>query len=208
MRPSCWLLEEHDLPPVVAQAREVAVVGPVEEGAARGRGRRPAVALIVPVEMDLEGLAAGVVALQELVDDVRLPRARHQRRQPVLAREDPVISVCGLGHAGPAHDRRNAVAAFPVAVLLAAERRGAAVGPREGLGAVVGRVDHDRVVGDAEVVELLQELADLTVVLDHAVGIGPEPGHPRDSGLRWVKMCMRVELNQTKNGFLSSGRGP
>ena len=87
-----------------------------------------------------------------------------------------LISVRGWHQAGPAHHRRHAIAAFPVGVLLAAERRGAAVGPGERLGAVVGGVDHDGVVGDAEVVELLQELADLAVVLDHAVGIDAEPG--------------------------------
>ena len=87
-----------------------------------------------------------------------------------------LISVCGWHQTGPAHHRRHAIAALPVGVLLAAERRGAAVGPSECLGAVVGRVDHDRVVGDAEIVELLQKLADLAVMLHHAVGIDAEPG--------------------------------
>jgi hypothetical protein len=63
-------------------------------------------------------------------------------------------------------------------VLLAAEHRGAAVGPGEGLGAVVGRIHHDGVVGDAELVELREQLADLAVVLDHAVGVDAEAGHP------------------------------
>src|SRR6516164_8173404 len=31
----------------------------------------------------------------------------------------------------------------------------------------------------------------------------PSPVFPFDSGLRWVQMCMRLGLNQTKNGFLS-----
>ena len=37
--------------------------------------------------------------------------------------------------------------------------------------AVVGRVEHDRVVGDLQLVERLQELADVHVVLDHAVAV-------------------------------------
>ncbi len=41
-------------------------------------------------------------------------------------------------------------------------------------GAVVGGVDDDGVVGDAEIVELLEKLADMPVVLDHAVGIEAE----------------------------------
>ena len=47
----------------------------------------------------------------------------------------------------------------------------AASGQRVHVRAVVGRVDHDGVVGDAEIVELLQNLPDVAVVLDHAVGI-------------------------------------
>ena len=68
---------------------------------------------------------------------------------------------------------------------------------------VVGGVDDDRVVGDAEVVELSQELANLAIVLHHAVGIDAEPGLSPELGLRRVQMCMRVGLNQTKNGFPS-----
>jgi thiazole synthase ThiGH ThiG subunit len=59
--------------------------------------------------------------------------------------------------------------------LLAAERRAAAGRPAHHPGALVGRADHDG-VGDAEVIELLQKLADVPVVLDHAVGIDPEAG--------------------------------
>src|SRR5262245_52971843 len=85
------LLHEHGLPLVVAQAREVAVVGPVEEFAALVRtpaGKK--IALVVAVEMDPEGLAGGVVALQQLVLDVRLSRSSDQRGCPVLGREDVV----------------------------------------------------------------------------------------------------------------------
>ena len=37
--------------------------------------------------------------------------------------------------------------------------------------AVVGRVMHDGVVGDAEIVEQFEQFADMHVVLDHAVVI-------------------------------------
>ena len=81
------------------------------------------------------------------------------------------MTVSGLDHAGPADERRHAEAAFQVGGLLAPERRGAAIGPGEDFGPVVGGVDDDGVVGDAEIVELLEKLADVAVVLDHAVGI-------------------------------------
>jgi hypothetical protein len=37
--------------------------------------------------------------------------------------------------------------------------------------AVVGRVQHDGVVGDAEVIDQLQQFSDVPVVLDHAVAV-------------------------------------
>src|SRR5262249_38312421 len=84
---------------------------------------------------------------------------------------------------------------FPVGVLLAAERRRAAVGPGERLGAVVRGVDHDRIVGDAEIVELLQELADLPVMLHHAVRIDAEP---RLSLGRWLEVGPDVHAGRVE----------
>ena len=85
-------------------------------------------------------------------------------------------TVPGLMTPGQRISAGHAPAALPVGVLLAAERRRAAVGPAHHLGAVVGRVHDDGVVGDAELVELVEQLADVAVVLDHAVGIDAEPG--------------------------------
>ena len=48
---------------------------------------------------------------------------------------------------------------------------GGGVRPGELVRPVVGRVDHDGVLRDAEVVEGLEELADVLVVLPHAVGV-------------------------------------
>ena len=45
--------------------------------------------------------------------------------------------------------------------------------------AVVGRVEDDRVVGDPQVVERLEQLADVAVVFDHAVGVLGPGGQPR-----------------------------
>ena len=69
----------------------------------------------------------------------------------------------------------HAPAAFPVRVLLAAERRSRAVRPGVVLGTVVGRVHDDRVVGDPQLVELVEHHADLLVVHDHAVAVR-DPG--------------------------------
>ena len=176
-RPCGALLHEHDLPAVVAQAGEVAVVGPVEELLALARARAGKhVALVVAVEVDLEGLAGGLVAVEQLLLDVRFAGGGDERRHPVLVRGDVVDLGARLDDARPAHHARHAVAALPVGVLLALERRRAAIGPGEDLGAVVGGPDDDGVVGDAEVVELLQQLADHAVEFDHAIGVDAQAG--------------------------------
>ena len=87
-----------------------------------------------------------------------------------------LITRPGSIDAGPAHDERNAPTALEVRVLLRAERRCAAIRPRHLLGAVVRGEDDDRVVGDLQLVELVEQLADVAVQLDHAVGIEAESG--------------------------------
>ena len=85
------LLHEHCLPLVVAKAREVAVIGPIEEFAALVRALAgEEVALVVAVEMNLEVLAGGIVALQKLVLDVRFAGRGDQRGCPVLGGENLV----------------------------------------------------------------------------------------------------------------------
>ena len=37
------------------------------------------------------------------------------------------------------------------------------------MGPVIGRIEHDRVVGDAEIVEQFEQLANMHVVLDHPI---------------------------------------
>ena len=91
-------------------------------------------------------------------------------------RADLVDHRARLDDAGPLDRGRHAIAALPVGVLLAAEHRRSAVGPGERLGAIVGRVHDDGVVFQAELLELGQQLADVAVVLDHAVGVDALPG--------------------------------
>src|SRR4029077_5172346 len=69
----------------------------------------------------------------------------------------------------PADHARHAKGAFPVGGFLVAERRGAAIGPTVFVRTVVGGVEDDGVVSDASVIQSLEDLADLGVVLNHAV---------------------------------------
>ena len=82
----------------------------------------------------------------------------------------------GLDHSGPADSSRNAEPTFPVGVLLAAEGRRAAVGPGEHFRAVVGGIHDDGILIEAEFLEFVEHLADVAVVLHHAVGIDAEAG--------------------------------
>ena len=132
--------------------------------------------MVVAVDVVLVGAAVELHALQELLLDVRRAGGGGEGREPVLVRDDAVERRAGREVAGPAHEARDAVGAFPVRVLLAAERRGAGVGPGVVVRAVVGGILDDGVVGEAEVVDQLEQLADLHVVLDHAVAVFVLPG--------------------------------
>jgi hypothetical protein len=57
------------------------------------------------------------------------------------------------------HHGRHAEGAFPVSVLPAAEQCRRRVRPGELIGAVVRRVDDDGVVGNAEIVQRLEQFA-------------------------------------------------
>ena len=198
------LLEEDGFPLIVAQAGQAATIGPVEELMALVRTLpRQKIALIVTVEMNLEGVAVCFIALQELALDLGLASRGDQGRAPILGRKDLVDLAVRGNVARPANQRRDAVATFPIGVLLTTERSCAAIRPGEYLGPIIGRVDDDGVVGYSQIVQLFQKLPDLAVMLDHAVGIDAEAGDALDSGLRRVQICMRLELNQTKKGLRS-----
>ena len=82
---------------------------------------------------------------------------------------DVVEHRARLDLAGPAHEGGHAPTAFPVGVLLGAERGDAGVRPAVVVRTVVRRVHDDGVVGDAQLVELGQHPADVLVVGDHDV---------------------------------------
>ena len=98
--------------------------------------------------------------------------------------DDLVRDLAGLDLARPAHQHRHAERALPVGVLLAAERRHGAVRPGVHVGAVVGRIHDEGVVGDAELVEIVEHLADVFVMVDHRVVVGRLPASRLPFALR------------------------
>ena len=119
--------------------------------------------------MDLEGLAAHLIARAQLLLDLRLAGGGQQGGQPVEVAADAGDVGASGDPAGPAHQGRHAEGTFPVGVLLAAEGSHAGVGPAVHMRPVVSAVHHDRVVGDAQLIEQVEHLADALVVIDHHV---------------------------------------
>ena len=90
-------------------------------------------------------------------------------------RNDVIGYRAGFDVAGPAHHRRNAIGTLPVGVLLATERRHAAIRPGVHVWAVVGRVHDDGVVGNAQFVDLGEHGANVLVMVDHRIVVGALP---------------------------------
>src|SRR3954453_11556319 len=126
--------------------------------------------------MHPEALLTRLIALEELLLDVGDTGGSHDRRQHVLEGEDAVEDLARGDPPLPADSERRPEPAFPPQPLLAPERRGPTVGPAELLRAVVGGEDDHGVVGDAQIVELIQKLSDDPVELGHAVGVDAESG--------------------------------
>jgi len=84
----------------------------------------------------------------------------------------------------------------PPSQFVSFSDRNAVVPPSGQLSTVVGGPHHDRVVGDAQVVEFFAELADMTIVFDHAVWVSARPCTPCDSLFR----CGRRAMDRSAEG--------
>src|SRR5260221_13184070 len=80
---------------------------------------------------------------------------------------DSIFVRAGRDFPGPTNQTGDAKTSFPGRALFAAEWGIATIGPKKKLIAVVGGIDDDCVVRDAEVVNLLEDGAYLLVMLDH-----------------------------------------
>ena len=102
--------------------------------------------LVVAIKVNFKGLAPGLMAL-----------GRNQGRQPTKAANDLIRDRVGLDASRPPDHARHTERTFPVGVLFAAERRRAGVWPGVLMRAVVGGVEHDRVIGDGKLVQCLKD---------------------------------------------------
>src|SRR5271166_2031117 len=132
--------------------------------------------LVKAVEMKFVVAAAIARPLCQLCNGVRLTCGGGQRRKEIghvgnFAADPPA------GRAGPANERRrrHTHAALPCRALVATEWRGPAFGPHILVCAVVGRVDHDCILAQTQLVQLVEELPDMAVMLLEAVAINVFP---------------------------------
>src|ERR1700722_8267710 len=161
-----------DLPIAVSDGHQVAVVTPVSESRAR-TGLHLAFQMrkqVKAINVDLERLFPRCVALLELFHNVRFPGGREKCREHVLMRENLVADSARLDDTRPTNRAGYSPTAFPVGVLLAAEHCGSPIWPGHDFGTVVGGVHHNGVVGDSQFIELGEQLSDLAIMFDHAVG--------------------------------------
>src|SRR5947199_9888880 len=77
-------------------------------------------------------------ALKQLIGNVRVASGGEEGRKPVQAGENAVLNRVSRDMAGPAQNSRHAKAAFHDCPFALRERRGAAIGPGEEFGTVVG----------------------------------------------------------------------
>src|SRR5262245_20972653 len=126
------------------------------------------VGLVVAVKIHPVIPVADLLALLELVGDVRIAGRSYEGWEPVEPRHELVLDLA-CGHpARPTDDRRHAEAALERRSLAAGERRLATIRPGEVLGAIVSREGKDRVVLEPIVLEVFHDRTDDVVELRHS----------------------------------------
>src|SRR5882757_6428892 len=85
--------------------------------------------LVIAVQMTLVGRVADLLALLQLLDNVRIASRREESRKPVEPGYDAVLDLARRHLARPAYHRRRAEAAFKDRALALREWRLATIGP-------------------------------------------------------------------------------
>src|SRR5579883_426661 len=124
--------------------------------------------LVISVEMHLIRAVAELLAAFQFIHNVRVPRRGNEGREPVEAGHQPILDLACRNPARPAHNAGHAKAAFQHRPLGAGERSLAAIWPGEVFSAVVRGENHNRVVVDTEIFDLLHDGADNVIELRHA----------------------------------------
>src|SRR6516162_9713513 len=165
------LLDKGHLPVLVTKREKVSVVTPIEKLLSR-RLLHLAFEVgdqVIAVRVDMVRLAAKLTVLQAIIRDHSITCSSRKGWQEIFVCEKVVVDGAGLDDTRPTDQSGDPITTFKVGCLLSSIRRAAAIGPCHHLRAIVRRVYNDRVVGDAQIIQLLQQLADMSVMLNHSV---------------------------------------
>src|SRR5882724_9490597 len=124
--------------------------------------------LVIAVQMALEGRVTDLLALLQLLCNVRVTGRRQEGGKPVQSGNDTVLDLAGRHLARPTDHAGYAEATFHDGAFALRKRRLSAIRPGKDLGAVVGGEDHDGVVVNAHLLELVHHDADVVIELRHA----------------------------------------
>src|SRR5580658_9397220 len=164
------LRRKADFPIAVAKRVEAAGIVEVENLLPLARSfAGENVGHVIRVEMNLERPVNALIPSEKLLLHIRHTSCCEESRCPILVRGDVVDDGVGLDDAGPASYARDAEASVPSGALFSAERLGTTIRPCKLFGTVVRGQNNDGVVGDAQVIELLEKLADDPIEFHHAV---------------------------------------
>src|SRR5882757_9374589 len=105
--------------------------------------------------MHLVGRAIDLLALLQFLDDVWIPGGCQESRKPVQTGDDTVLDFARRHLTRPADHAGHAEATLEYGAFALREGCLSAIGPGEDFGAVIGGEDHDGIVVDAHVLELL-----------------------------------------------------
>src|SRR5450755_2145578 len=99
------LFQENEFPFFVPESSKITIVGPVEKLFARSRRLTcEQVHEVVAIKVDFECLPIGLVALQQLLDNIRFACGRQKRCSPILMRANIVDDSPRLDQTWPAND--------------------------------------------------------------------------------------------------------
>src|SRR5664280_3821783 len=96
--------------------------------------------------MVLVGPVAHLLALQQLLLDVRIAGDSHEGPEPVEPRHDATLDCACRHMAGPADHSWGTETAFIARTLGSVVGGCSAIGPTKGLGTIVGRENDQRIV--------------------------------------------------------------
>src|SRR5215831_19557524 len=117
--------------------------------------------------MNLIGHRAHLVSAQQVLFEVWQSGCCRQSYKEILVTLNAIGFAAGWNFSSPTNQAWNALTAFPGSSFLTAERSIATIRPHNQLVSIVRAVNDDRIVGNTEVIQLLEYGADMFVMFQH-----------------------------------------